>query len=62
MRDGPPKIAYLANIKTSKIIDDDLVERNVLLLYFIEQNGEWFKAFIKYDPYFYISCPLNLIK
>ena len=33
-----------------------MIERNVVLLYFIEQNGQWFKSYVRFDPYFFIKC------
>lgn len=56
VRDGPPRVAYLSNLKSSSIEDEDLIERSVVSLYFVEQNGNWFQSYILYEPYFYILC------
>ena len=34
VRDGPPRLGFLVNIKSSKVIDEDLNERAAVLFYF----------------------------
>lgn len=55
VREGPVRVGFLVNVKTSKIIDDENVERTVLLLYFAGADGNWWKSFIFYRPYFFIK-------
>lgn len=47
---------YLANFKTYSVKEEDLVEKSALLLYFIDENGKWWKSILKYMPYFYVQC------
>ena len=61
-REGFQRVAYLANFKTSLIQDEDLIERSVLCLYFMEKNGNWFQAFLKYQPYFYVTAKQELLR
>ena len=55
-------IAYLANLKTAVIQDEDLIERSVVSMYMVEPNGNWFHAYLKYEPYFYLICKEDLLK
>ncbi len=55
-------LAYLANLKTTVIQDEDLIERSVLSLYLVEPNGNWFFTYLKYEPYFYVICREDLLK
>merc|ERR1711957_727187 len=45
---------YLLNMKPHKIIDEQKMEESCLLLYFLLENGDTYKALYKYEPYFYI--------
>lgn len=56
VKSGPKKTAFLANFKSTKVIEEDMSERSALLMYFLEANGEWFRAFYKFEPYFYLQC------
>ena len=56
------RVAFLANIKTATIVDEDLIERTVLSLYMIEPNGQTFHAYLRCPPYFYITCKEDLLK
>jgi hypothetical protein len=54
--DGPDRIGYICNFKTSSVTVDELTEKQVLTIYFIEQSGQWCKSEVLYQPYFYVSC------
>jgi hypothetical protein len=55
-------LAYLANLKTTVIQDEDLIERSVVSLYMVEPNGNWFQVYLKYEPYFYVICKEDHLK
>ena len=46
----------------SVVNDEDLIERACIILYFVEPDGNWFKAIYKYEPYFYIACNKSYIQ
>jgi len=56
------RVAYLYNVKTATIVDEDLIERTALSLYLIEPNGNMIHAYLKFPPYFYVTCNEDLIK
>lgn len=56
------RVGYLGNVKPSTFLDKDQVERAALLCYFIDEQGEWFKALFAYEPYFYLKCESKDIK
>lgn len=62
VKDGMPRTAFLANFKTTKFFDEDLIERSAVLFYFVEPNGNWFKAMYRYEPYFYVSCRPEILR
>ena len=48
---------WLINIQSAIIKDDEWSGgRSVLSLYFIDENGEYFKAKLVAHPYFYLKC------
>ena len=49
------KIGNLGNVKPTTYSDKNQVERSALLLYFVDEKGEWFKALFPYEPYFYLK-------
>lgn len=53
--DGPERVAFLSNIKTTTIKDDDETDHAAALCYFYDEDGRWFKSYIKFKPYFFIS-------
>ncbi|KAL4468704.1 hypothetical protein ABPG74_005207 [Tetrahymena malaccensis] len=62
VKDGPDRLGFIANFKTASILDEDMNERTVLQIYYVEDNGNWCKSTILYEPYFYIACERNLEK
>ena len=62
VRDGPPRIAHLANFKVTEVDDEDIVRRSAIILYFVESNGKWFKALYKFESYFYVCCKKSLVE
>lgn len=48
-------MGYLANVKTTTVEDLDDNKYTALLCYFYTDEGTWFKAYYRYDPYFYIA-------
>jgi hypothetical protein len=56
------KIGYLSNMKPTTYTDPDGGgDLAAVLLYFVEANGNWFKAHFKYEPYFYIQCSEEVV-
>eukprot|EP00347_Sterkiella_histriomuscorum_P016015 403354822 len=56
------KIGYLANFKTISFQDQNGGDLSAILMYFIEPHGQWFKAMLQYEPYFYILCANEAVK
>ena len=56
IREGISRTAYLCNMKTTKMCDEDETEQAALMLYFYEQSGFWFKSYVKFNPYFFLKC------
>ena len=50
------RVGNLGNVKPTTYFDKNQVERAALLLYFVDDKGEWFKALFPYEPYFYLKC------
>jgi DNA polymerase epsilon subunit 1 len=55
VKDGPSRIGYLANVKTTTVEIEDEEKFTALICYFYTKTGKWFKAYYRYDPYFYIE-------
>ena len=56
------KQGYLANCKPTTHTDPNGAEVAAVLLYFIQDDGSWFKALKLFDPYFLVECPPEVIK
>ncbi|CAG9312003.1 unnamed protein product [Blepharisma stoltei] len=54
INDGPPRVGYLFNMKTHKVVDENRKEHAAVLLYFSEESGQIFKVILRYEPYFYV--------
>ena len=54
---GTPKKGWLVNIQPT-ILDDGVspLGRSGVELYFLEDDGDYFKATVLYEPYFYVVC------
>eukprot|EP01138_Halocafeteria_seosinensis_P012585 gb/GECG01012859.1/.p1 GENE.gb/GECG01012859.1/~~gb/GECG01012859.1/.p1 ORF type:complete len:2361 (+),score=256.66 gb/GECG01012859.1/:1-7083(+) len=48
---------YLINMLPTTVVDEDGVEFSALDLFFLRQDGSKFKGVVRYEPYFYVSCP-----
>ena len=59
---GEPRIGYLLNMLPTTLSTDDGVELAALDLYFMQQDGETFKASITHKPYFYVACKPRFMK
>ena len=55
------KCGYLANCKPTTHTDQNGAEVAALLLYFIQDDGAWFKALKIYEPYFLLECQSEVI-
>jgi len=58
---GPNLLGFLANFKSSTIIDEEMNERTILLAYFTQLSGSWFKAMVCFQPYFYVATQKEYI-
>ena len=56
------KIGYLANCKPTTHTDQNGAEVAALLLYFIQDDGAWFKALKTYEPYILVECASEVIQ
>lgn len=54
INDGTPRIGYLFNMKTHKVVDENRKEHAAVLLYFSEESSQIFKTIVRYEPYFYV--------
>lgn len=52
---GEDRVGYLFNMLPTTISCDDRHERSAIDMYFIQQDGETFKATMLYEPYFYVA-------
>ena len=61
---GPEgRIGYLVNmLPTVMVGPDDTVERSALDMYFLQQDGNTFKATVKHEPYFYVGVKPGSLK
>ena len=57
LADGPSRIGYLTNMLPTSVANEDRIEKSALDLYFLQQDGQTFKAQMAYEPYFYVVCP-----
>ena len=48
------KVGYLANCKSTTIVDANGDELAALLMFFIGDDGSWTKCNLPYKPYFYV--------
>lgn len=56
------KVGFLANLKPTTHVDSNGAEIAALLLYFIQENGDWFKAVKIFEPYFLVQCDEEVVK
>ena len=49
-------MGYLATCKPTTHADETGQELAALMLYFIQEDGQWFKALKLYEPYFLLQC------
>ncbi len=52
--EGPARIGYLFNMLPATLVGEDRLERSALDLFFLQQDGDTFKATVAYEPYFYL--------
>ncbi len=58
---GPAKTGWLINMHSTTVPDDDVLEgTSGVDYYFLDEEGGYFKATVKYDPYFLITCRVRL--
>ncbi|KAI8821881.1 uncharacterized protein EV422DRAFT_573743 [Fimicolochytrium jonesii] len=56
-REGPEKLGWLVNMHPTMVLDGEWGSgKSAVDLYFLEEDGETFKATILYEPYFYVVC------
>ncbi|CEI95841.1 Putative DNA polymerase [Rhizopus microsporus] len=56
-QEGPERLGWLLNMHTTTVLDSEWPSgRSAVEFYFINDNGETFKATKVYNPYFYIGC------
>ena len=53
--DGPTRTAYMYNMYSTSIYDDNSLEHSAIDMYYIQHDGSTFKACIIYEPYFLIQ-------
>ena len=54
MTEGEPRLGWLLNFLPISMADESGTEKSGLDLYFLDREGENFKASIFYEPYFYL--------
>lgn len=52
--EGPDRIGYLINMLQCTLIGEDRLERSGLDMYFLQQDGDTFKATLAFQPYLYL--------
>lgn len=54
---GGSKLGWMVNMQSTLVKDSEWTGgRAAIDFYFLEEDGQYFKATIKYSPYFYIKC------
>lgn len=56
---GGERIGYLCNMLPTTLTGEDKHDVSCLDLYFLQQDGETFKASIAHQPYFYVAVALH---
>ena len=56
------RVGYLVNMLPTVMVGDDGVERSALDMYFLQQDGNTFKATVQHEPYFYLGVKPGNIK
>jgi DNA polymerase epsilon subunit 1 len=55
LESGPPRVGYLFNAQPAALVgEEDRLEHSAMDLYFLQQDGDTFKATVAYEPYFYL--------
>ena len=52
--EGPPRLGWLLNYLPITFPDESGTERSAMDLYFLDREGNNFKATMLFDPYFYV--------
>jgi DNA polymerase epsilon subunit 1 len=55
LEEGRPRDAYLVNFLPATLVGEDRLERSCIDCYFLQEDGETFKATVAYEPYFYVA-------
>ncbi|TPX58573.1 DNA-directed DNA polymerase [Powellomyces hirtus] len=56
-REGPEKLGWMVNMHPTLVMDGEWPSgKSAADLYFLEEDGETFKATIVYEPYFFVIC------
>ncbi|RKP39877.1 DNA polymerase epsilon catalytic subunit A [Dimargaris cristalligena] len=56
-QEGPEKLGWLVNMQATSVLGaDKKTVRSAVDLYFLQDDGEYFKCTFMYNPYFYVMC------
>ncbi|KAJ1920549.1 DNA polymerase epsilon catalytic subunit [Mycoemilia scoparia] len=59
-QEGPQKLGWLVNMHATSVFDAERNSVNAAVdYYFIEEDGNYFKCTLLYEPYFYLVCRPN---
>jgi hypothetical protein len=54
---GSGRMGWMVNMQSTLVKDGEWVGgRAAVDFYFLEEDGQYFKATVKYSPYFYVKC------
>ena len=54
---GASRLGWMVNMQGTLVKDGEWRGgRSAIDFYFLEEDGQYFKATIKYSPYFYVKC------
>ncbi len=59
---GDTITGYLLNLKQHRILDEQKNEVSCLLMFFVDERGDYYKAIYKYEPYFHILVRSDSIR
>lgn len=58
---GDVVTGYLCNLKPYKVADEQNNEISCLLLYFVDEKGDYYKSLYYYEPYFYVIVKSEIV-
>lgn len=59
---GASRLGWMVNMQSTRVRDSEWAGgRAAVDFYFLEEDGQCFKATVKYSPYFYVKCKVCIV-